>query len=137
MSLGSSVTHAITAVQWIELTGSTADDGYLFVTAVSTNDLTIGGDGLTGGEVLDETDAATIRGSRLQNGTTENSFTIERYHADKDKYFTFLGMVVSTLNINVAASSILTGGLEFIGKSAAVAATTTGSGYSAAATRHT
>lgn len=132
---GSSVTHQIVAGQWIELTGSAADDGYHFVKSVSTQTLTLmKTPGITTGEVLDETDAATIKGSRLRNGTTENSFSIERYHADKTQYFGFTGMVPNTLAMTAAANSIMTGTLDFIGKDATRGATSIGSTYSATTT---
>jgi hypothetical protein len=133
--LGSSVTHQILAGQWIELNGSAADDGYHFVTGVSTNTLTLlTTPGITTGEVLDETDAATIKGSRLRNGTTEKPYSIERYHADKTQYFGFTGMVPNNLTINAAANSILTGSLDFLGKDATRAGTSIGSTYTAAST---
>jgi hypothetical protein len=135
ITLGSSVTHQILAGQWIELTGSAADDGYHFVTGVSSQELTVmSTPGITTSEVLDETDAATIKGSRLRNGTTENPFSIERYHADKTQYFGFLGMVPNTLAMTAAANSIMTGTLDFIGKSASRGASSIGATYTAATT---
>ncbi len=126
ITLGSSVTHAIVAGQWIELTGSTSDDGYHFVTDVTGQVITV--QSLSGDETLDETDAATIRGAQVRNGTTEKSFTIERKHADLTQFFAFLGMVPNQMQINAQADSILTGSFDFMGKSAALAQTSCGTG---------
>lgn len=114
--LGSSVTHSIVSGQWIRLLNSTADDGYHYVTTVSGATLTV--QSLTGGEVLEESDAAVIKGFRLRNGTTKKSYTIQRYHADMTPalYFQFQGMMVNQMALNVAANAILTGNMSFIGK---------------------
>ena len=115
--LGSGVTHDIVAGQWIRLLNSTADDGYHYITAVSGATLTCA-ETLTGGEVLGESDAAVIKGFRLRNGSTKKYYTIERYHADLTPalYFQFQGMMVNQMSLNVAANSILTGNMSFIGK---------------------
>ncbi|RLI53405.1 MAG: hypothetical protein DRP09_15775 [Candidatus Thorarchaeota archaeon] len=132
IALGASISHGIVAGQWIELNGSSADDGYLLVTAVSGNTLTIGAGGIQTTETLDN--GETIKGSRIVNGTTEKSFSIERYHADKSKYFGFTGMEVNTMNITAAAAAIVTGSFDFIGKSATAGTSSIGATYTAAPT---
>lgn len=133
IALGASITHAIVAGQWIELTGSTADDGYHLVTGVSSQTLTVASTpGITTGEVLETSEAATIRGSFLKNGTTELPFSIERFHDDKTQYFGFKGMVVNSMSITAAAASILTGSFDFLGKNATRGATSIGATYTAA-----
>jgi len=89
ITLGSGVTHGIVDGQWIKLTGSAADDGYHLVTNVTGNVLTV--ESITTTEVLDETDAATITGSALLNGTTTSSFTFQRQLEDKttNSFFRF------------------------------------------------
>jgi hypothetical protein len=134
ITFGSSVTHDVVAGSWVELTGSAADDGYHFVTLVATNTLTVGATpGISTGEILDETDLATIKGSRLRNGVEENNYSIERFHDDKTQYFGFLGMTPNTLTVNAAANSILTGSFDFIGKSGSRAGSSIGATYTAAA----
>jgi len=83
---------------------------------VATNTLTV--QGITTGEVLDETDAAVIKGFRLRNASTKKYYTIERHHADltPQLYFQFQGMMVGQMSMNVAANAILTGNMTFIGK---------------------
>jgi hypothetical protein len=135
ITLGSGVSHNMSSGQWIELRNSAADNGYHFVTDVTGQVLTVQATpGITTSEILDETDEATIKGSRLRNGTTENPFSIERYHADKTQYFGFTGMVPNTLAMTAAANSIMTGTLDFIGKDASRGATSIGATYSAATT---
>jgi hypothetical protein len=133
--LGASVSHAIIAGQWIRLLGSTADDGYHYVTTVATNTLTV--QSLTTGEVLVGTDAAVIKGFRLRNGSTNKFYTIEREHADLSPvlYFQFQGMMVNQMSLNVAANAILTGNMSFIGKglrNSVVATSSCGSSTTAA-----
>lgn len=133
IALGSSVQHQIVAGQWIELVNSAADDGYHFVTTVATNLITVGSSpGITTPEILDETDLAEINGFRLRNGTQENNYSIERYHADKTQYFGFKGMTINNLSITAAANSILTGSFEFIGKDGTRAGSSIGGSYTAA-----
>lgn len=135
ITLGSSASHNLVTGQWIRLMKSAADDGYHYLTDVTGQVLTVGTTpGITTGEVLDETDVAEIESSRLRNGTTENPFSIERYHADKTQYFGFLGMVPNTLAMTATANSIMTGTLDFIGKSGSRAGSSIGSTYSAATT---
>jgi len=131
IALGASVSHAILSGQWIELIGSTADDGYHFVTNVATNTLTV--QSITTGEALSAT-TVMIKGMRLRNGTTEHGYSIERALEDKGDYFGFKGMRVNTMTITATASSILTGAFEFMGEEAiAATATMSGGAYAEAA----
>jgi len=84
--------------------------------------------------VLETSDAATIRGSFLKNGTTELPFSIERFHDDKTQYFGFKGMVVNSMSITAAAASILTGSFDFLGKNATRGASSIGATYTSAPT---
>ena len=115
ITLGASVAHAIVAGQWIKLTGSSADDGYHLVTSVVGQVLTV--ESITTTEILDETDAATITGSRLRNGVTEKSFAFERKleMGTTDQYFAYRGQVCDTFSLTLTANSIITGSLGFIG----------------------
>ena len=132
ITLGSGVTHGIVPGQWIKLTGSTSDDGYHKVTAVATNALTV--ESITGDEVLDETDAATITGSSIINGTTETSFVLEKDFTDITKFMYFTGMVPNNMNLSFQADSIATGSFSFMGKTSDTANATQGTGAANAAT---
>jgi len=131
ITLGAAVVHDIATGQWIELTGSATDDGYHYVTLVAGNVITV--ESITTTEVLDETDAATIKGARIRNGVTENSYWIERAHTDITQYFSFEGMVINTMSMSFAANSIATGTFGFMGKQVSLAQATTGTGTNTAA----
>ena len=125
----------ISAGQWIKVGGFTANtnenNGYYLVTSVSATAGT-----LTTSPVPASVEAAaasktiTINGAMLRNGTTEHSYSIERYFADLSPsvYNAFTGMVVNQVNHSLAANSIVTGGFEFLGKSATAEATAMSSG---------
>jgi hypothetical protein len=117
IALGSAATHQILSGQWIRLANAaTANNGHHFVTNVSGQTLTV--QSITTGEVLDETDAATITGSRLRNGTVEHGYSVERNLADKGDFFRFLGCMVNSMTITASASAIVTGSFDFIGQEA-------------------
>jgi len=65
----------------------------------------------------------TLQGSYIRNGTTETSYTFERYHSDITQYFDYKGMVCNSLSITAAASAVITGSFAFVGKTATVAGT--------------
>ncbi len=125
------VTDGFVVGQWVEIAGFTdsANNGIFKLTAVSTTVLTVDA------TLADEAsgDAITITGSFLRNGTTEKSYSVERKHDDITEFFGFLGMVVNTLELTIAANAAVTGGFEFTGKSAALAQATIGTGASTAA----
>lgn len=126
ITFGANVTHGIVVGQWFKLTGSTSDDGFHRATVVVDQVVTVAA--LTGDEVLDETDAATIKGSMIRNGSTTHSFWIERAHADVVQFFQFAGMVVNTFSIDFSANSVLTASFNFIGKEATLTQATSGTG---------
>lgn len=123
ITFGSGVTHAIVPGQFFELTDSATDDGYHFVTNVTGQVVTV--QAITTGEVLDETDLATIKGSIIRNGVTEHSYTIEKSFDDKGRFSAFVGCVPNSLAITAAANSVITGSVDFIGKTANNMATAT------------
>ncbi len=133
ITLGSAVTHAITKGQWLKIAGAASgNNGYHKVTNVSSNVITV--EDITTTETLDETDAATIKGSTIYNGTTESSFVLEKSFTDITKFMSFTGMVPGNLGLSLQANSIATGSISFMGKSSATAGTTVGTGAANAAT---
>lgn len=77
--------------------------------------------------------ATRIQGSRLRNGTTARSFTIEKLmQSDVNTAFQFTGMRVDTMNLNYEAQNILTGSFAFLGKSMAISSATIASAVTAA-----
>jgi len=118
----SSETSPFTALvvgQWIKVANSTnsSNDGYyLITTKTSAQDITVSPAPAVSVTTADNT--ATIAACMMRNGTTERSFSIERYHADLSPalYFQFTGMKVNQMTINVQSNSILTGNFTFVGK---------------------
>lgn len=64
--------------------------------------------------------AVTLSASRLVNGTTFKSASIERYHADANEWKIFTGMAPNVLNLNFSTGDVLTGSFDFIGKDASM-----------------
>ena len=58
----------------------------------------------------------TISSSRLVNGTTPRSFSIEKGLLDVNQFFMFRGMNASKLSLSFQSGSIVTGSLDFMGK---------------------
>lgn len=78
-------------------------------------------------------ESVTVVGAMIRNGTTKKSYVVEKEFADITKFISYTGMVVSSLNLDVSAGSIITGDLQFMGKSAsAPIGTTVGTGAAAA-----
>lgn len=65
--------------------------------------------------------ASTMSTSRLINGTTQTSYTLERQHADITQYVAFRGMTPSKMSMNFQSGAIVTGTMEFIGKDQVIA----------------
>lgn len=114
--------------QWIKISGfsttgaTAANNGCYFIVARRT----------TGLDVLPNVPVATtstnnntlwVQGSYVRNGTTESSYSFERYHTDVTQYFDYTGLLVNTFSVTAAANAIVTGSFDFIGKEATRAAT--------------
>src|SRR3990167_1374915 len=61
----------------------------------------------------------TLSGSRLTNGTTERSWSIERAFEDIVQFFVYRGMSLSKMSLSFASGAIVTGMFGFLGKDAA------------------
>jgi hypothetical protein len=122
------------AGQWIKMAGWTAtgNNTYGLVTSVKATSLVIAG-GLTLTKEAAGNTITIASSGMLRNGTTEKSFTLERYHADRTQFFSWTGMVVNTWSQSHSASSKVTGSFAFIGEIGALAATTVGTGAAGAA----
>jgi len=122
----------LTTGQWIKIAGATAaaNNIYYRITATAATGLSVtpspGTTAATG-------DTITVAGSYIRNGVTESSFVFEREHTDATQFFSFSGMVCNTLNLTVSADSIVTGSLDYIGKSSTLAQATVGTGSNTAA----
>ncbi|MDI1362512.1 phage tail tube protein [Methylotenera sp.] len=62
--------------------------------------------------------AVTVSGSRVSNGTTQRSYTLEKNFSDVAQTLTYTGMTADKLSLKIASGSILGGSIDFKGKSA-------------------
>lgn len=60
--------------------------------------------------------ACTISTSRLTNGSTQRSFSVEKGLLDVNQFFTFRGMNASKLSLSFTSGAIVTGSVDFMGK---------------------
>lgn len=67
---------------------------------------------------------AIIKSSRLSNGTTQTSYTIERESADIGELFAFTGMTPSKFSLSIGSGALGTINFSFMGKAASRAQTT-------------
>lgn len=127
-------TKNITAGQWILVSGFVAanNNGYKRVISVDADEIFVEvmGTALTNESA---TPAITIKGSRIYNGTTAKSFTLEKQMTDITQFMSFTGMRVGTFDMNIQPGSIITGSMGFQGKQAARGTSTVGTGSATAA----
>ena len=114
----------IIAGQWVRISGAVnaQNNGWFkVVTATSSTVLTFAAATFTA-----ETSTANVKvqASRLANGTTQRSYSLERSNADLTQFTVFRGMTPSTLSLSIKPGAVLTGSMEFMGKDGARAATT-------------
>lgn len=105
--------------QFFSLTGSgTANDGKIFrvstVTAPTATVITL--DASTPATVGAGAAATTISTSRLVNGNTQTSFTIERQSPDVGEYWAYTGMTPSSMDVSISAGARSTLSFNFMGK---------------------
>lgn len=121
--------------QWVAMSGfaNAANNGVFKIESVSGTEL-----GVSGGVLVDESEvggADALMGAQIVNGTTLNSYSIEREYADVSNTFeVFRGMSVEQLSLNIAVNAIITAVVSFIGQDAVSATSSPGSSYTAAPT---
>ena len=113
--------------QWFTVTGTgSPNDNKLFrvhkTTPVTTTVITLdpGTPATVGGPYA----ATVVKTSRLTNGTTQPSFTIERASNDTNEFFAYTGMTPSTMSLSMASGSLTTTEFGFMGKAASAAGAT-------------
>lgn len=122
--------------QWLRSSGfaTAANNGYFQVVSRTAGKIVVSGSLLT-------TEAAaasvTVKGCMIRNGTTKKSFTLEKKFSDLAKYFAYTGMMISNMNLSVAANEIVTGDFQFMGKSHTSSGATVGTGAPTAAAANT
>lgn len=65
-----------------------------------------------------------VKSSRVKNGTTQRSFSVEKEFADVAQFFLYKGMTASKMSLQFQTGSILTGNFDFMGTVSARAGTT-------------
>lgn len=128
---GVNVFTALAAGQWVKISGSTIPGQNIWAqvslsVAPTATVLTFQGTPFTG--LLGNGGAAvTVSSSRIMNGVTLNSYTIERAVTDTTpaQFFAYRGMCASKLSLKFAAGSVVGGSFSFMGKDAKRQDTTT------------
>ena len=127
-TVGTSLFTLLKAGQWFTLDGTgTANDGKLFrvskVTPPTSTVITLdpGTPATPGGPYA----ATVLKVSRLSNGTTQPSYTIERASTDTGEFFAFRGMTPSSLKLSISSGSLSTMEFAFMGRDAVAANATT------------
>ena len=127
-TVGTSLFTLLKAGQWFTLGGTgTANDGKMFRVSKSTPPtstvitLDTGTPATAGGPYA----ATVLKVSRLSNGTTQPSYTIERASTDTGEFFAYRGMTPSSLKVSISSGSLSTMEFAFMGRDAVAANTTT------------
>lgn len=133
-SFNSSGFPSLVAGQFVLVTGMTnaANNGWFEVVSATSSKITV-----TGASLTDEgpTASVTVSDSTLVNGTTEKSYTLEKYFSDITQYYAVKGCRVDSLSLTIASRQRVTGTFQFMGSQGVMAQATAGSGaYSAAPT---
>jgi hypothetical protein len=121
--------------QWIRVSGftETANNGYFKILTVTAGEITV-----SGGTLTDESagDSVTIvEGAQIVNGTTLNSYAIEKVFNDVANAFAvYNGMTIDTMSLDIQPDQIITGSFGFIGTGETDANATAGDGSNTAAT---
>lgn len=113
--------------QWFRLLAPTsANDGLLLrvSTSVAPTSTVITLDTATPCAAAGPIANSAVQTSRLTNGVTEISFTLEKAFTDVTQVFTYKGMEVNKMTLNFAAAALADGSFDFIGKNAVRAAAT-------------
>lgn len=128
---GASIFTNLAQGQWVKISGSSINGQNIWAqvstsVAPTATVLTFQGTPFTGATGSGGA-AVTISTSRLVNGTTLNSYTIERALADATtpQFFAYRGMCASKLSLKFAAGSVVGGAFSFMGKDAFRQDTTT------------
>jgi len=116
--------------QWVKIAGSAsgANDGVRKVTAKTATNLTVDGTAFS----AQNSQAATVTGKVVRNGTTKMSFLLEKRFLDISKFQYFKGMRVGQMRMNVASKQVITGAFSFMGAEGIPSATTIGNASSTA-----
>ena len=125
---GASIFTNLKAGQWFTLGGTgTVNDGKMFRVSklvgptASVITLDAGTPATPGGPFA----ATLLKVSRLSNGTTQPSYTIERASNDTMEHFAYRGMTPSSMSLSISSGALSTMEFGFMGRDAVAASATT------------
>jgi hypothetical protein len=128
---GASIFTALQKGQWFRLTApTTVNDGlWLRVSAsVAPTSTVITLDASTPCSIATATALCTVASSRISNGTTLTSFTIEKQYADVTQFFALTGMYPSKFATTFTSAQDTEGTFSFLGKKSVRSGATTFTG---------
>lgn len=118
---GSSAFTTLRLGQWFTITGSTvtANNNKLFrvsKTVAPTSTVITLDAGTPASAGADTGTPSIVKTAYLANGTTQDSFSLEKQSGDTGEFFTYKGMTISAMSMNMASGSRTTGEFSFMGK---------------------
>ncbi len=106
-----------------------ANNGVFKVTAKTSTTLTVN----NSAGVIEANSTAQVITKNLRNGTTKQSFLIEKQYNDlTNNFINYRGMRVDGLSLNVTSEEIVTGTVRFVGQKGVIATSTVAGGTTAA-----
>lgn len=124
---GASAFTTLQKGQWFRiLAPSDTNNGLLLrvSTATAPTSTVITLDANTPAVVSASVAACAVQASRLTNGTTQTSFSIEKEFPDVTQFIVYRGQTPGKLNLKFSSASLTDGSVEFMGKSGERAAVT-------------
>lgn len=117
---GASIFTNLVKGQWVKIAGSSNPLQNIWAQVSTTVDptatvLTFEGTPFTGATGAGGA-AVTVSSSRLTNGTTQRSCTLERAFQDVTQFFTHRGQTVESMSLEVSTGGLVTGSFNFMGK---------------------
>lgn len=119
---GSSAFTGLQLGQWFKLNAPGGlNDGVFFKvsSSVAPTSTVITLDASTPAQVEAGIAGSSVATSRITNGTTQISFTLEKFFSDVTQYISYTGMTPDKMNLTIASAALTTGSFSFMGKSAA------------------
>lgn len=105
--------------QWFRVQSAGANNGKILrvstVTAPTSTVITLD---VNTPATVSAGESIQVQSARLTHGTTQTSFTLERFNSDIGVYIAYTGMTPSKLNVNVASESLTGVTVDFMGKAA-------------------
>jgi hypothetical protein len=112
--------------QFVKVSGFTeaANNGFFRVTARDSDSITVDG------TLTDEAagDSVTVQGDVLTNGNVLTSFTLEKEFVDITQFLSYTGMSPGQMDLAFPVEGVATAAFTFMGKDAALAQATVGTG---------